>query len=124
MFMDETAKDAVAGSRLMTRLTALLLLEEIRYSGEEGQLAEQANEGGETEAEAETAGISTKITNDVWRYSNQYETLQGSLSKITNERDQPIGCKNDLQCKLAEQAKKMVKLEYKVRKKLTSGARG
>jgi hypothetical protein len=32
MFMDETAKNAVAGSQLMTRLTALSLLEEVRYS--------------------------------------------------------------------------------------------
>ena len=85
MFMDETAKNAVAGSRLMTRLTALLLLEEVRYPSAEGQLVEQASEGGETGAEAETAGLSTKITNDAWRESNQYKTLQGSFSKATNE---------------------------------------
>ena len=49
------------------------------------------------------------------------QTLQGSLSKITNERDQLIERKNDLQCKLAEWAEKMVKLEYKMKKNLTSG---
>jgi hypothetical protein len=77
MFMDEPTRNTVAGSRLMTRLTALLLLEEIRYPSTERRLVEQASEGGETGAEAETVGSSTKITNDAWRESNQYKTLQG-----------------------------------------------
>ena len=64
--MDETARNAVAGSQLMTRLTTLLLLEEIRYPSTEGRPVEQTSEGGETGAEAETIGPPTKITNDAW----------------------------------------------------------
>jgi chromosome segregation ATPase len=47
--------------------------------------------------------------------------LQGSLNKITNERDQLIERRDDLQCKLARQAEKIVKLEYKMKKNLTNG---
>ena len=56
-----------------------------------------------TGAEAETVVTPAKITKDAWKESNQYKTLQGSLNKMTKERDQLIKGRDDLQCKLAEQ---------------------
>ena len=118
MFMDETTKNAVKGSRLVTKLTALLLLDETRYPCAAGS-ATEGDEEVRAGAEAETVITPVKITKDAWKESNQYKTLQGSLSKITNERDRLIKCRDDLQCKLAEQSEKMVKLEYTIQKNST-----
>ena len=123
-FMNETAKNAVAGSQLMTKLTALLMLDGIRHPNTEGRPVEQVSEADGIGAEAETVGPSVRITNDAWKESNQYKTLQGSLNKITNERDQRIVHRDGLQCKSAEQAERITNLELKVRKNLTSGTPG
>ena len=121
MFMDETSKNAVKGSRLVTKLTALLLLDEIRHPCAAGSAAEGGEEV-KTGAEAETVVTPAKITKDAWKESNQYKTLQGSLNKMTKERDQLIKGRDDLQCKLAEQTDKMVKLEYTIQKNSTKNA--
>ena len=99
----------------------------LRGSNRENKLLPNATEGGEevkdeevkTGAEAETVVTPAKITKDAWKESNQYKTLQGSLNKMTKERDQLIKGRDDLQCKLAEQTDKMVKLEYTIQKNST-----